>query len=202
MKIRSLALITALALPTLAVADTKTPTPATDTKAVKLADGDVKIVAHLHHVNQMEIDVGKAAQKSATAGVKSFGDTLVKDHQSNDKELTAFAKTHKLATIPGDKPETDADKQEQKEMMTDVAHLKTLKGAEFDKAFLTMMVSGHDKELAKIDVSIGAAGDPDLQTMLKAVKPVLQRHADEARDLQKNVQASNEQTPTKLPSMH
>jgi predicted outer membrane protein len=208
MKIRALALITALALPTLAVADktpTDTKTPATgtttdtkDTKNAKLADADVKIIAQLHHVNQMEIDMGKAAQKSGTASVKSYGETLVKDHQSNDKDLTAFAKTHKVNTIPAYKPETDAEKQEHKDMMAKMAQLKTLKGADFDKEFLTTMAADHDKVLARIDVAIGAATDTDLQNMLKAVKPVLQRHADQARDLQKNTQASNE--PAKLPS--
>jgi hypothetical protein len=57
------------------------------------------------------------------------------------------------------------------------------------------MVAGHDKELAKIDTAIGAAADPDLQTMLKSTKPVLQRHSDQAKDLQKSPQASADKTP-------
>jgi predicted outer membrane protein len=85
-------------------------------------------------------------------------------------------------------------------MMTKVAHVKQLKAAEFDKEFLNMMATGHDGELAKIDVAIGAATDPDLQTLLKGVKPVLQRHADQARDLLKDAQASNEPAAPKLPS--
>ena len=179
------------------------PAKTTDTdpgkaKGGKLADADVKIIAHLHHVNQMEINMGKLAQKSGTAHVKDYANTLVTDHQTNDKDLTAFAKAHKLAAIPADKPMTDADRQDEKDMTTSMAHLKTLKGAEFDKEFLNMMVSGHDKELTKIDTSISSAGDPDLQSMLKSVKPVLQRHADQARDLQKSPQASAEtQDPNK-----
>jgi len=85
-------------------------------------------------------------------------------------------------------------------MATQAAHLKMLKGADFDREFLSMMATGHDKELAKIDVSMGAATDPDLQSMLKAVKPVLQRHADQARDLQKNPQASADQPADKQPA--
>ena len=206
MKIRALVIVTALALPTLAVADdNKTPDkpPATDkttNKAAKLSEGDVKIIAHLHHVNQMEIDLGKVAQKTGTASVKGYAETLEKDHQSADKDLMAFTKQHRLAMIPADKPESDADKQSEKDMMSAVAHLKTLKDADFDKEFLNMMVSGHDKELARIDVSIGAASDPDLQTMLKSVKPVLQRHSDQAHDLQKSPQAAVDKPIEKLPS--
>lgn len=168
-------------------------------KSDKLSDADAKVVSHLHHVNQMEITLAKQAQKQGTAHVKDYAGTLISDHQSADKDLTAFAKAHKLATIPADKPETDADRQDDKDMTTAMAHLKALKGAEFDKAYLNMMVSGHDKELTKIDVSISGAGDPDLKTLLQTVKPVLQRHADQARDLQKSPQASADQT-TKLPS--
>jgi putative membrane protein len=231
MKIRALAIITALALPALATADdqknppatavptdNKTPTdpkapPASDTKttdtttpgnpgtktgdkAAKLGDADVKIVAHLNHVNKMEIDLGKLAQKSGTEAVKNYGSTLVSDHQSANKELLAFTKMRKLATIPADKPETNEDKQAHKDMQTKMANLKKLKGAEFDREFLTMMIADHDKELAKIDVAMGSAADPDLKTLLTGVKPVLQRHADQARDLQKNApQASTMPAP-------
>jgi len=191
MKLRALAIIAALGLPTLAVADDKTPTTdKTTDKAGKLSADDVKIVAHLNHVNQMEIDVGKIAQKTGTAHVKSYSDTLEKDHKSADADLTAFAKKHGLKTIPAETPTTDAEKQEQKDMTAAVAHLKTLKGSEFDKEFLDMMVTGHEKEVARIDTSIGTASDPDLQALLKSVKPILQRHEDTARDLQKSPQAS------------
>ena len=217
MMIRVLAIVTALALPSIALADPdKTPpadkapdktnekmtdkAPVKTDKDAKLADGDVKIIAHVHHVNQMEIDMGKLAQKSGTQAIKSYAETLVNDHTSNDKELLSFSKAHKLATIPADKPETDADRQDAKAMMTETAHLKTLKGAEFDKAFLNMMVAGHDKELAKIDTSIGAAADPDLQTMLKSIKPVLQRHSDQAHDLQKNTPQASLDKPADKPT--
>ena len=171
-----------------------------DMKGEKLSDADTKLIGHLHHVNQMEITLGQVAQKAGTAHVKDYAKTLIGDHQSADKDLTAFAKAHKVATIPADKPMTDADRQDDKDMTTAMAHLKTLKGAEFDKEYLNMMVSGHDKELTKIDVSISGATDPDLKSMLQSVKPVLQRHADQARDLQKSPQASADMPPDKLPS--
>lgn len=168
------------------------PTTSDTGKSDKLGDADTKIVAHLHHVNQMEISLAQTAQKAGSAHVKDYASTLLTDHQSADKDLTAFAKAHKLTTIPADKPATDADQQDDKDMTTQMAHLKTLKGAEFDKAFLNMMVAGHDKELTRIDVSISSASNPDLKSQLQTIKPVLQRHSDQARDLQKSPQASAE----------
>lgn len=166
----------------------------------KLSDGDIKTIAHLHHVNQMEITLAKDAQRQGTAKVKDYASTLITDHQTADKDLTAFAKAHKLTTIPADKATADADRQDDKDMTQQMARLKTLKGADFDKAYLNMMVSGHDKELTKIDVAISSTSDPDLKSLLQGVKPVLQRHADQARDLMKSPQASADQ-PKALPSM-
>ena len=195
MKFHALAFIAALGLPALASADDKTSTTNKSTdktteKTDKLTADEVKIVAHLHHVNQLEIDVGKIAQKNATAQVKSYGDTLEKDHKSADADLTTFARKHGLKTIPAEKPDTDAEKQEQKDTTAAVARLRSLKGAEFDKEFLSMMVTDHDKEVARIDASLGTTSDQDFQALLKSVRPILQRHADEARDLQKKPPAS------------
>src|SRR5689334_15799459 len=100
MKLRALAIVTALAVPTLALAQTPTPPPSPSSppsslpsdkdkkddmdkdktnqkttqspgsmdksRTAKLSDADVKIISHVHHVNQMEIDLGKVAQKSGT----------------------------------------------------------------------------------------------------------------------------------------
>jgi len=170
-------------------------------KSAKLSDADVKTIAHLHHVNQMEITLAKDAQRQGTKTVKDYAATLITDHQAVDKDLTAFAKAHQLTTIPADKPTTDAERQDDKEMTQAMAHLKGLKGADFDKAYLNMMVTGHDKELTRIDVAISATGDPDLKSILQNVKPVLQRHADQARDLQKSPQASADEPSKPLPSM-
>jgi putative membrane protein len=216
MKLRVFAILAALAAPGLASANPTNPTPdksppkgttSSDTssgnktgsdanKGAKLSDADIKIIAHLHHVNQMEITVAREAQRQGAARVKDYANTMISDHQNADKDLTTFAKVHQLTTIPADKPTTDAEKQDDKDMTAAMAHLKTLKGADFDKAYLNMMVSGHDRELTKIDVAISSTSDPDLKSLLQTVKPMLQRHADQARDLQKNPQASANPPPS------
>ncbi len=175
-------------------------TAGSDAKGAKLSDADTKIIAHLHHVNQMEITLAREAQRQGTAKVKDYANMMITDHQQADKDLTAFAKAHHLTMIPADKPTTDAERQDEKETNTAVAHLKTLKGADFDKAYLNMMVSDHDKELTKIDVAISSTSDPDLKSMLQNVKPMLQRHADQARDLLKNPQASADQRAAPHPA--
>src|SRR5689334_7523477 len=199
MKFRSFAIVAAFVLPALASAQPSTqpstpsnqPKESTDTaKGAKLSDAEVRVIAHLHHINQMEINLGQEAQKSGTARVKDYAKMLVNDHQNSNKELTALAKAHKLNTIPADKPTTEAERQEEKDTTTAMAHLKTLKGADFDKEFLNISVTQHEKALASIDAAMSSVTDPDLKNLMETTKPMLQRHADQARDLQKNPQAS------------
>ncbi|MBS1123283.1 MAG: hypothetical protein H6Q90_5511, partial [Deltaproteobacteria bacterium] len=82
MKIKTLALVFAFAIPALASADDKqadkstpsdkstTDKSKTDKSAAKLGEAEIKLVAHIHHVNTMVIDLGKLAERSGTAAVK------------------------------------------------------------------------------------------------------------------------------------
>ena len=180
--------------------DTTKTTQTTDTtkpaKKEKLTANELQVVAHYHDLNLMEIELGKAAmQKGSSQAVKSYGEMLVKDHTDSDKKLKDLAKATKQ-TIPAEKPATDADKQEKADTKKQVAQLKKLKGAEFDKMYLQMMVDGHDKELSKIDAKMSEVQNTELADMLKATKPVLQHHADQARELQKTAAQASTTTTT------
>lgn len=207
MKIKNIAILAALALPVVASADdtksgTKSGTTSTDksttstttdksTTMAKLADTDLTVLEHQHHVDEMEISMGKLAQRNGGSAVKSFGETLVRDHSAADKESMAFAKKHNLAKIPADVPKTDEEKADQKTAMENVTKLKKLKGAEFDREFANIMAMDHDKEIAKLTAVLPMIQDTDFATMLRNKQPVLQRHADQAHELQRgNASAS------------
>jgi putative membrane protein len=154
-------------------------------QAKKLGENEIKIVSHVHHINMMEIDLGKIAQRTGTAPVKKYAEMIVTDHQMADKELIKFTKTRGMNTIPAEKPQTDAEKQMMKDMTDEVTALKKLKGADFDREYLRMMVKHHEEELAKTDPYIEMSQDSDLDMMLQNRKATLQRHADQAKELQK-----------------
>jgi putative membrane protein len=169
---------------------TKTDTTKTDTNTntaqTKLTDAELQIIAHYHNVNLLEIDLGKTAKlRAKTAAVKDYGTMLVKEHGDSDKKLQAMVrKTNQR--IPMEKTTTEAEKQDKSQQKLDVASLKKLRGNAFDNKFLSMMVDGHEKELAKIDANINTVTNSDLADNLRNMKPVLQMHADKARDLQKS----------------
>jgi len=183
MRTTLLALLVALAVPANAVADKVEEK--TEKAAAKLTDAEIQAAAHVHAVNTMEVDMGKAAKTKATAKVKKYGAMLVTDHGKADVALIALAKKKGLAKIPAPAAPTVADQKEHDEQMAKMDSLKKLKGAEFDKMYLQMMVEGHDKELAKNDTLVSSATDADLKALLEKRKTSLQKHADAARALQK-----------------
>jgi putative membrane protein len=188
---RHAALVAVLAAPLAASANDKTSDTSATSKKTKLADEDLQVLAHVHKVNQMEIDMGRLAQrKGSNAAIKDYGKMLVNDHQKSDKNVMALAKKHGQ-TLPQETATNEMDKSEEKDNMDAMKRLQTLKGADFDRELLQIAVQAHEKELSRTDTAIGQVQDDDVKQLLKDVKPVLQRHADQARDLQKtNAQAS------------
>lgn len=193
MKLKSLAFVLAFAAPMLASADGQQATtrPSDKGRPAKLTEDELEVLAHVHHVNQLEIDMGKLATKRGTPAVKRYGETLVRDHSASDKDVIALAKRHAIAKIPAEKPATEADKAAHQEAMEAMARLKKLSGADFDREYLRLMVEGHDAELASSDPMIASATVPELKRLLEDRKTRLARHADAARELQQgNAQTS------------
>jgi putative membrane protein len=188
MKFKTLAIAIALATPAWAAPQDKPST--TDKTANQLSDAEQQEIMHLHHVNQFEIDMAKMAQTNGTSQVKGVALTIINDHQRSDKDIMALAKKKNIS-LTGTSPSssTDSDAQEMKDMMADKDRMKTMKGKDFDKEFLSMMMTGHTKELARLETSLAAAKDADVIMLLKNTKPVLQKHIDMARDAQKKVDA-------------
>ncbi|HEY1551852.1 MAG TPA: DUF4142 domain-containing protein [Kofleriaceae bacterium] len=189
MKLRSILFTAILGASSIALAGPTT----TDTTSdhVKLAAIDAQVVAHLHAVDMLEIDLGKLAQKNGTAAVKQYGQMLVKDHTAFDAKLTAFATKHGMATIPADDSQTPAEKTD---MTTEKGKLQALKGSAFDQELLPMMKMAHDAEITKLDTNVSMVTNADLKSMLVTLKPTLQKHSDQAAKLQSPTVRSS--TPT------
>ena len=144
----------------------------------KLTDTDMATVSELHHANMAEVDLGKYAVSHGTKAVKDYANMIVKDHAANDTKLTALAKKAGMATIPA----PPADKAE----MDDMMKLKMMKGADFDRAYITMMVSDHEKDIQKVSDAMAKVSNADLKSHLSDTKPVLEHHLDAAKTLQQS----------------
>ena len=174
-----------IATPAYADDAAKTTDTAKTTKKQKLTANELQVLAHYYELNLLEVDLGKAAVKlGSSPAVKAYGEMLVTDHGKSNVEIKALAKKLGQA-IPKEKPATDADKQEKADTKKAAVALKKLKGADFDREYLRMMVEGHDKELTKVDTFLASVEHTELAEMVRAKKPTLQKHADQARELQK-----------------
>jgi putative membrane protein len=191
MKLRTLALAAALA-PAIAFAhDSKqTNPPATDamtgvppvTSPVRADEklSDARLASMLHHVNQMEIDAGQLAEKQGmSAEIKDFGHQLIFDHTQADLKLKDAARKAIIdidTLTPADKAKLDVDERKMEQV-------KRMKGAEFDKAFASVMYNGHDDVLDMLDKHEGDIKSADLKHWVTEAKPVLKRHKDLANKL-------------------
>ncbi len=115
----------------------------------------------------MEVEVSKmAAQNAASAKVKQFAQMLVKDHTKANEELKALA-AKKNVTLP---PTPGEDHQKH------IDDMKNMKGADFDKRYVSMMVDDHEKDITKFEKAAENAKDAELKAFASKTLPVLRKH--------------------------
>src|SRR6476661_694354 len=142
---------------------------------------DAQIAAIVVTANQVDIDAGKLAEsKSANKDVKAFGKQMVTDHTGVNKAATDLVT--KLKVKPEDNPTAQSLK---KGGADNVANLKTLKGAAFDKAYVDHEVDYHQQVIDAIDKTlIPSAQNADLKALLVKARPAFIAHLEHAKMLQ------------------
>jgi putative membrane protein len=147
------------------------------------ADGptDAQIAQIVVTANQVDIDAGKLAEsRSANKEVKAFGKQMVTDHGGVNQQAVALVT--KLKVTPADNPTSQSLKTGGEE---NVKHLKTLKGAEFDKAYVDHEVAYHQQVLDAIDQTlIPNARNEELKALITKVRPAFVAHLEHAKMVQ------------------
>ncbi|MDB6109522.1 MAG: putative outer membrane protein, partial [Pedosphaera sp.] len=75
-----------------------------------------------------------------------------------------------------------------------VDHLKNLSGADFDKAYMSHMVTDHKKDVKEFQREATKAQDPDLKAFANQTLPVLQEHLRLAQTVQATVTGERRQS--------
>ena len=142
---------------------------------------DAQIASIVVTANQVDIDAGKlAAAASQNAEVKKFAQLMVTDHTGVNKQAVALAT--KLGVTPQD---NDTSKSLKAGGEKNVANLKTLKGAAFDKAYVDHEVTYHQAVLDAVDKTlIPSASNAELKALLVKVRPAFVTHLEHAKHLQ------------------
>ncbi|WP_242926414.1 DUF4142 domain-containing protein [Pontibacter vulgaris] len=120
----------------------------------------------------MEVELGKLAkQNAANQKVKDFGAMMVNDHTKANDELKALA-TKKNITLP--------DSMSEKHM-GHITELRDKKGADFDKAYMDLMVEDHEEDVEMFDKAAKDQEDPDVKAFAAKTVTTLRKHLDEAK---------------------
>jgi putative membrane protein len=142
---------------------------------------DPQIAAIVVTANQVDIDAGKlAAGQGTNPEVKKFGEQMVADHTGVNKSATELVT--KLKVTPEENATSKALKAGGEK---NVANLKSLKGAAFDKAYIDNEVAYHQQVLDAVDKTlIPSASNADLKALLVKVRPAFVAHLEHAKHIQ------------------
>ena len=152
------------------------------------AVNDAQIASIVVTANQVDIDAGKlAAERASRPEVKKFGELMVTDHTGVNK--AAVELVTKLKVTPQDNPTSQSLKAGGDK---NVANLKTLKGAAFDKAYVDQEVAYHQAVLDAVDkVLIPSASNADLKALLVKVRRAFVAHLEHAKQIQATLGGSH-----------
>jgi predicted outer membrane protein len=167
-----------------------------------------RIVHRLHRANLLAIEAGRLAQQNGTEPVRELGRKLVDEHTKADAALLDAAvrlgiligphgRTQISTSTPGsahgattgsggDQPDPRASDPHRAKL----AELRELQGGEFDRRFLELVVSDHQKALDGLRAAQLRLqpGDP-LATLLDEQLPAMEEHLEAAQQLLRKGQA-------------
>lgn len=147
---------------------------------------DAEIAAIVVTANQVDIDAGKlAVSRSSHDKVKAFAQLMITDHNGVNKAATELVT--RLKVTP---QESSTSKALQAGGDKNLAHLKTLTGAAFDRAYIDHEYAYHQQVIDALDKTLipGATND-ELKALLIKVRPAFVAHRDHAKSLQPTRQA-------------
>ncbi|MEZ5317835.1 MAG: DUF4142 domain-containing protein [Vicinamibacterales bacterium] len=149
--------------------------PATTTVAP-----DPAFVNDVATAGDKEIEMARIAQQRAVApDVQGFADRMIRDHQQASEELRqALTGTSVVLTV-----DTDA-------IQTAGHTLADLSGAEFDRAYMDMMVTDHERAVALVEAKANGSGNAAVKQWAAKVLPTLKEHLQQAKAIRESLGGS------------
>jgi len=142
------------------------------------SNADKKFLAEASQGNYDEIQLGKLAEQKATnPDVKAFGRRMVTDHTKLGEKMEPYAKDWGISEPTGLSP--DAQKQ--------YNDLSGLSGADFNKTYISDMVSDHTKDLDAFTKEVDDTKDAKFKTTVEQGKSVVAAHKNMAYGLKKKL---------------
>lgn len=139
-----------------------------------MSSSDSKFVTEAAQGGMAEVELGRlAAEKASSADVKQFGQRMVDDHTKANDQLKQVA-AQKNITLPagvGSKNQAEIDR------------LSKLSGADFDHAYMHLMVQDHRKDVTEFRKQANNGKDADIKNFASNTLPTLEDHLKDAQSI-------------------
>jgi putative membrane protein len=209
-KLKSLILVSIMAFPLQLSAQAKTARYASGAKAPGNENAaqsaqaqkqlEQRTLAKLHQINQHEIQAGQLAQqRSQSPELKHYGETLVNDHRQLDTQVTAFAERNDMTLPSAQQNPSGSDARVQSELQkmeqaqqAHAQHLESISNDQFDREFASMMLDGHQQAIQLVKDARSQSKDVMFKSLLADALPVLKRHLETARQLQRQASSKKQ----------
>jgi len=147
-------------------------------KAKAATDDDKKFLEMAAQSDQNEIALAKLAEEKATnPAVKAFAQKMITEHTKVSASMKPCAESWGLSASSG--PDADTQKEFDK--------LNGLSGDDFDKEYMSQMVSDHSKALDAFTSEAKDTKDVKLRTAVLQGKTMVAAHKNMAYDLKKKL---------------
>lgn len=131
--------------------------------------------------DMFEIESGQlASSQAASAKVKSFGQKMVDDHTKATNDLKQLIDDEKVGEV---KLPASLDQDHQAKL----DKLQDLTGDAFDRAYIPMQVSAHEKAVDLFQNYADTGENADLKQWAQNTLPALKGHLDEAKQLSSEI---------------
>lgn len=147
-------------------------------KARAVTDDDKKFLATAAQSDQNEIALSQLAdQKATNPAVKAFAGKMVTEHTHMTESMKPFADSWGLTPPSG----PDADHQKELDKLTG------LSGNDFDKEYMSQMVTDHSKALSAFTSEAKDTKDVKFRAAVIKGKTAVAAHKNMAYDLKKKL---------------
>lgn len=135
------------------------------------------VLTDIHKANLMEIRMGKLAEeKGQSADIRSYGETLVKDHEAADQKVKSLADKQGITLQSSGTVAKEAHKIE-------MSHWANKNPATFDKDFAEQMVKDHQQTITDLQKDQAALAGTPTGELIGELLPTLQQHLETAEKL-------------------
>jgi putative membrane protein len=142
-----------------------------DTAAAKPSPVDGLFAREAAEMNKAEIEIGQHAAKNATTpAVKAFAQKMIDDHTAAGEKLKTIA----------DSMDVSLPDSMDKAHSTFEDSLDSLKGADYERAYVQAMVTDHAMAIALFDDEAKNGNNAQLKQFAQETLPTLQAHQAEA----------------------